>query len=469
MNTILRCASICLALLAFQPDARATALDAHPGYWLGDIKAPDGRVQQLGVELFTRADGTPWASAAWPVDGPVDIPVTKIVPESDTAFLLDLGAAKLKLTWVQDHFQAEWKQGKALLQAELRQVAAYPAPSRPQTPHAPFPYRDETLAIRSKEGVTLGATLSVPASPLKPTAAPNLVVLVAGSGPMSRHVDVAGHRLFDVLADHLARQGVAVLRYDKRGISRSSGDYYGHTLADLEDDLAAVVQALAARKRFARIGLVGHSEGSTLAAAVAARHPNEVGFVVSLGGAGMLGFDLLLAQDRIEAQDNGAGPDEVERLMPYVRKYYETVLATPDGAPRIAALKAVLAALPADEQALVAKYHMNQGTLAPGMAAQPFLPVSLRADPRKDWSQVRCPVLVLGGALDHQVPGPDNVAGIADTLKAGGNTRVEAAVLASMNHVFQTAPTGKHDEYAKIEESMAPAAMQRVADFARRQ
>jgi pimeloyl-ACP methyl ester carboxylesterase len=465
MNTILRCASICLALLALRPDAHAAALDAHPGYWLGDIKLPDGRVQKLGVELFTRADGTPWASAAWPEDGPVDIPVTKIVPESGDAFLLDLGPAKLKLTWVQDHFQAEWKRGKTQLQADLRQVAAYPASIRPQTPRAPFPYREETLAIRSKEGVMLGATLSVPAA----AAHPNVVVLVAGSGAMSRHVDVAGHRLFDVLADHLARQGVAVLRYDKRGIARSSGDYYGHTLADLEDDLGAVVQALAARKQFARIGLVGHSEGSKVSAAVAARQPEAVGFVVSLAGVGMPGFDLLLAQDRIAAQDNGAGPDDVARLMSYVRKYYETVLATPDGAPRIAALKALLDGLPADEQALVAKYKMNEGTLSPGMAAQPFLPASLKADSRKAWAQVRCPVLVLGGSLDHQVPSPDNVAGIADALKAGGNARVAAAVLPSLNHVFQTAQTGKDDEYARIEETMAPAVMQRVADFARRQ
>jgi pimeloyl-ACP methyl ester carboxylesterase len=295
------------------------------------------------------------------------------------------------------------------------------------------------------------------------------VVLIAGSGPQTRHVDVAGHHLFDVLADHLARHGVAVLRYDKRGVARSTGDYDGHTLANLEDDAYAAVQALAARKQFGRIGLVGHSEGSTIAAAVAARHPEAVDFVVSLGGVGMSGFDLELLQDRQWALDHGAKPEEAERIMPYVRRYYETVLATPDGEPRIAALKALYAGLAPEEQGLITKYHMNEFTLSPDMAAQAFLPVSLKKDPRTDWSRVRCPVLVLNGSLDHQVPAEENVAGIVGALRTGGNVHVDSAVLPSLNHGFQTASTGKEDEYARIDETMAPVALQKVADFARAQ
>jgi pimeloyl-ACP methyl ester carboxylesterase len=465
MKPFLRIASLSLALLALQPVARAGALHDHPGYWLGNVTLPDGQVRKLGVELFNRADGAAWASAAWPEQDVVDIPVKAIRAEPGDAFVLDLGAASLKLAWVKDHFDGEWKQGKATLKADLRQVAAYPRRARPQTPQAPFPYRNETLAIHSTDGVTLGATLSIPAAP----AHPNVVVLVAGSGPMSRHADVEGHLLFDVLADHLARQGVAVLRYDKRGISRSTGDYYGHTTAQLADDLQAALQALAVRKEFGRIGLVGHSEGSQVAAAVAARHPEVVGFVVSLGGVGLSGFDLELLQDRQWARDNGAGHDEVERITPYLRKYYGTVLATPDGEARIVALKSLYAGLAPEDQALITKYRMNVGTLAPDMAARPFLPVELKSDPRKDWSVVRCPVLVLNGSLDHQVPPEEDVAGIVGALKAGGNTSVEAAVLPSLNHVFQTAQTGKEDEYARIDETMAPVALQKVADFARKQ
>ncbi|TFW35573.1 alpha/beta hydrolase family protein [Massilia horti] len=454
-----------LALLVLQPVTQAGPLQDHPGYWLGDMTLPNGRVLKIGAELFTRADGSAWASIASPDQGVYDVPVKTIQAEPGNTLVLDADVARLKLTWVQDHFQGEWTQGETPLLLELRQVDAFPMRSRPQTPQPPFPYKEEMLAIRSKDGVTLGATLTVPRAP----ARPNVVVLVAGSGPQTRHVNVSGHRKFDVLADHLARQGVAVLRYDKRGVARSTGDYYGHTLADLENDLAAAVQALAARKEFGRIGLVGHSEGSQIAAAVAARHPEAVDFIVSMAGVGLSGFDVMLLQDRQEAKDNGASPEEVERIMPYVRKYYETVLATPDGAPRIAALKAVYAALPPELQGLITKYKMNRWTLSPEFAANPSLRVLLASNPQRDWRKVRCPVLVLNGTLDHQVPAEENVAGILAALKEGGNTRGQSELLPSVNHPFQTAHTGAPDEYTKIDETMAPTVLQKVADFARKQ
>lgn len=275
--------------------------------------------------------------------------------------------------------------------------------------------------------------------------------------------------MFDVLADHLARHGVAVLRYDKRGVARSSGDYYGHTLADLEDDAYAAVQSLAARKQFGHIGLVGHSEGSQIAAAVAARHPEAIDFIVSLSGVGMSGLDLEILQDRQAAYDLGATPAEIERIVRYVRQYGETTLATADGPPRVAALKALYERLAQDDQQLIRKYHMDEVTLVPEMAAKPFFPVLLRTDPRIDWSKVHCPALVLGGSLDHQVPANENMAGIVDALKAGGNARVKAAVLPSLNHGFQTARTGRDDEYVQIEETIASSAMHEIATFSRAQ
>jgi uncharacterized protein len=451
-----------LALVAFQSVALADTLRDHPGRWMGNLKLPNGPTLKIGADLYIRADGTPWASIASPDQGAYDIPVKEIRTGPNDAIVLDIGFANLKMTWAQDHFQGEWNQGPPLT-LELRRVAVFPKPSRPQTPRPPFPYTEQTLAIDSKDGVTLGATLTIP----KGSARPNVVVLIAGSGPQTRHVAMFGHHMFDVLADYLARRGVAVLRYDKRGVAKSTGDYHGHTLPNLEDDAYAAVQALAARKQFGRIGLVGHSEGSMIAAAVAARHPEAVDFIVSMGGAGMSGFDLMLLQDRQWAMSYGAKPDEVERVMPYVRSYYETVLATQNGEPRIAALKALYSKLAPTEQGLIAKYRMNEGTLSPEMAAQPFLLVSLKQDARADWSMVRCPVLVLHGLLDHQVPADENVAGIVNALKTAGNVHVESAVLTSLNHGFQTAKTGKPEESANIAETMAPIALKKIANFSR--
>ncbi|MEI6106332.1 MAG: alpha/beta fold hydrolase [Opitutae bacterium] len=453
--------SLFLALsLALQSYAYAGLLQDHQGRWLGDMKIPNGPTLKIGADIFARADGTYWASASSPDQDTYDIPVRSI-KETEGTLELDLVIATLKLTWVEDRFNGQWIQGPAPLSLTMRQVAEFPKKSRPQTPKAPFPYRDETLAIASADGVTLGATLSLPSG----NANPSVVVLVHGSGPGTRDEEMLGHRSFAVLADYLARRGVAVLRYDKRGISRSTGEYENHTLPQLVDDLSAVVQALNARQQFARIGLIGHSEGPQIAAAVAARHPKDVNFVVSLAGTGLPGIEMILLQDRVWAKDHGANPAEVERLMVYVRKYYETIVSNADSEPRITALKALYEGLSPEDKNLVEKHNMNEGTLSLSWAAKPFLRASLMSNPLIDWRAVRCPVLALNGGLDHQVPAKENLAGIVAALHAGGNERVESAELPSLNHLFQTAKTGAEDEYGQIDETMAPVALERVAQF----
>lgn len=464
LQTALLALTMSMSALASAPAAHAAPLQDHPGFWLGDMKTPDSRTLKIGAELFARADGSAWASVASPDQGAYDIPVKAIVHEADGGDVLDMGFGALKLTWSGNGFDGEWRQGKTPVKFTLHPVAEFPKPVRPQTPHAPFPYREETLAIPSVDGVTLGATLSIPPGVNKP----NVVVLVHGSGPGTRHEEIFGHRAFDVLADDLARHGVAVLRYDKRGIARSTGDYDGHVATQLAQDVAAVVATLRARGKFGRIGVAGLSEGSQIAAAAAARAPGAIDFLVSLSGVGTAGLDLMLAQDRIWALDHGADAAALTRVMPYVAAYYKTVLATPDGAPRIAALQALYAGLSTPDQALIVRLHMNEGTLSPAMAAKPFLPASLAIDPRTDWRRVRCPVLVLGGALDHQVPAAENVEGIVTALHAGGNRHVESAVIPSLNHLLQTARTGQEDEYTRIDETMATLVLQRVSAFARR-
>lgn len=463
MKTPLRKLLPLALMFAVHAGVQAGVVADHPGHWMGDLTLPDGRVLKSGVEFFARADGSRWASFSSPDQGAYDIPVKRIVEQGDAAEL-DLGFGKMHLTWRGDRFQAEWKQGGASFPLELKRVAAFPRKARPQDPVAPFPYTEESLAIPSSDGVTLGATLAVP----KGVARPNVVILVHGSGPLTRDEEIAGHRVFAVLADHLLRQGVAVLRYDKRGIARSTGDFAEHTQAQLTDDLGAVVAALKARGQFARLGLVGHSEGPMIAAKVAARQPADVDFLVSMGGVGLPGLELILLQDRLLVQDRGASPEETAQLMTYIRGFYDIVLAHADSEPRVAALKAYQKGLPERDKALIEKYRLGTGTLSVDVAAQPFVRGLLLADPRPDWRKVACPVLALNGSLDLQVP-PESLGGIVAALKEGGNEKIESAVMPSLNHMFQTAKTGSEKEYAVIEETIAPAALQRIAAFARKQ
>jgi len=431
----------------------------HQGFWLGDLTFPNGHSVKVGLELFTRADGSVWASYASPGRGSYDIPVDRI-SETGGSVDLDLSFASMKLSWTGDHFSGQWKQNGDTMPVELRPVAAFPRKHRIQTPTPPFPYHDQTLAIASVKGVTLGATLTVPNG----TKRPDLVVLVHGSGPQTRDEEGDGHATFAVLADQLARRGLAVLRYDKRGISRSTGDYEASTPKDLADDLTAVAQAMRARRQFARVGLVGHSEGPMIAAAVAARHPESVDFIVSLAGVGLPGVDMMLLQDRAYAKDQGAGPADAERLLRYARRYYETIVQIDDPDTRVSTLKKLREGLPADDRALIAKYKMNEGSLSLENAASPELRALLMSNPQKDWRAVRCPVLALNGDLDHQVP-VESLGGIVAALHAGGNGKVESAVLPGINHMFQTARTGTEEEYSTIDETVAPVVASRIAAF----
>lgn len=440
--------------------AHGGVLADHQGRWLGELVLPNGRRIQTGVELFNRADGSPWASLASPGRQAFDIPVERAQEAGDSVDL-DVTWATLKLTWRQDHFDGVWKQGNDALPFQLRATAVFPRPTRPQTPKPPFPYEDQTLAIRTPDGITLGATLSVPKSKQKP----DVVVLVGGSGPGNRDEDGGGHQFFAVLADQLARQGIAVLRYDKRGVGRSTGSYHQHTDTQLVSDATAVVQTLKANKAFRRVGMIGHSEGSGLAATVAATHSGEVDFVVSMAGIGLSGLDSILVQDRVYARDQGANPAEVDTLMVYVRRYYQTILDEPQPEARVAALKALQQSGSPALKALIEKYQMNVGSLALNAAEEPALRASLLSDIPAQWRAVKCPVLVLSGTLDHQVPPPEHLDGILAALARGGNTKVESALLPSLNHVFQTAKTGQEDEYATLEETLAPVAIARMSEF----
>lgn len=447
-------------VFALHATAQAGVLKDHPGHWMGELKIPNGPTFKSGVEIFARADGSIWASFASPDQGGYDIPVAHI-KEAGNSAEFDLTFAKMKLNWAGDHFKGEWTQGGQTFPIDkLIQVSQFPKTNRPQTPVAPFPYKEESIAIPSVDGVTLGATLTTPTG----KANPALVILVHGSGPHTRDGEHGGHRRFAVLADYLTRQGIAVLRYDKRGIARSTGDYANHTQPQLADDLHAAVQAMRARKQFRRVGLLGHSEGPMIAAAVAAKHAGSVDFLVSLAGVGMPGKKLIEAQDRLLAKDNGASPAEVVRLMEYISRFYDIIIAQAEPEARIAGLKALRNGLPASDRELVKKYKMNTGSLSIEQAGQPALRVVLMADPHNDWRAVKSPVLALNGSIDHQVP-VESLAGILASLKAGGNKKVESAILPSVNHLLQTARTGAEDEYDVIEETIAPVVLQRVAKF----
>lgn len=262
-----------------------------------------------------------------------------------------------------------------------------------------------------------------------------------------------GHKPFLVLADYLTRHGIAVLRVDDRGVGRSGGTFATATTADFATDAEAGVAYLSTRTKVDphRIGLIGHSEGGIVAAMVAAAHP-EIGFIVILAGTGLPGDSVLVEQVRMLARAGGRSRQEADDAATGERKILEMVKEGNDTATiakeisRISTGKIPEAQLAAQAKALTS----------------PWFRSFLTYDPASALRRVKCPVLALDGARDLQVSPRQNLTAIRNALDEGGNMNVETHEFPGLNHLFQTAETGLPSEYAQIEETIAPAVLERI-------
>jgi hypothetical protein len=306
----------------------------------------------------------------------------------------------------------------------------------------------EHVAIVNAPGqAVLDGTLTVPEGK-GPFPA---VVLITGSGAQNRDEEIFGHKPFLVLADHLTRRGIAVLRYDDRGVGKSTGSFASATSEDFASDAWAAWQTLSARPGIdpKRTGLVGHSEGGIIAPMLAAAHP-EIAFVVMLAGTGVTGEQVMLAQAAAIMKASGA-TDAAIASYTGLQKQIFTVLREETSMARIAER---LSAIPAGSKEASAALVKQ--------SASPWLRFFATYDPAPALAKVRCPVLAIAGGLDLQVLPDQNVPAIEAALKQGGNTDYTVRRLPGLNHLLQTARTGLPAEYAQIEETMAPAALDAI-------
>lgn len=322
----------------------------------------------------------------------------------------------------------DWKQGAGTFPLTLGRVTseAELVPRRPQNPIKPYPYREAEVSYENPAapGVTLAGTLTIPPGKGPFPAA----LLIAGSGAHDRDEALMGHKPFLVLADYLTRKGIVVLRVDKRGVGKSSGTYATATTADFASDAEVGAGYLRSRLEVnaAAVGLIGHSEGALVAPIVAAQD-TKVAFIVMMAGTGVPGDEVIEEQAKLIELASGVDSADVEK--------------------HAAANKALL-----DQEKA-------------GAGGSPWLRYFLTFDPATALRKVKCPVLVLNGSKDLQVAPDQNLPPIRQALKEGGNQRVEIVEMPGLNHLFQTAKTGLPTEYGEIEETMAPAAMEKIAQW----
>ena len=386
------------------------------GSWEGVLKTPSGGQLRLRVHVEKTAGGA-WKAA---LDSP-DQGAFGIAADSAS---FDGGVLRWSIQKLRATYEGRLSADDSALEGTFTQGVAMPlvlkrmaagtsrAPGRPQMPKAPFPYRATEVSFPSVEaGVTLAGTLTLPAA-----AGPHpAVILISGSGPQDRDESIMGHKPFLVLADWLTRRGIAVLRYDDRGVGKSTGSFAGATSVGFSNDAEGALNYMSGRADIdrKRIGFLGHSEGGLIAPMVAVRRA-EVAFLVLLAGTAVPGAEILLAQG--EAIGKAAG--------------------APEGAL-------------AQNRALQEKFFITY-------------------DPAPVLRRVKTPVLALFGEKDLQVLPDQNAPALEAALRDARNEHVKIHRLAGLNHLFQPAKTGSPQEYAEIEQTMDEGALKLIGEWVSR-
>jgi uncharacterized protein len=351
--------------------------------------------------------------------------------------------------------EGTWTQrgGKlALLLRPAKDLSEEPR-KRPQNPVKPYPYREEEVFFENQvQNVTLAATLTLPqGQPPFPA-----VLLITGSGPQDRDESLLGHKPFLILSDYLTRKGIAVLRADDRGVGKSTGNFATATTADFATDTEAGVAYLGTRAEIdhRKIGLIGHSEGGVIAPMVAARNAS-VAFIVMMAGTGVPGDQILPAQSQAIGVAGGKNPEVAAQDAAREREIIALVESEKDRAVLEKELQVKMAGWMPEAQLGVQIHQVTS----------PWFRYFLTYDPAIALRQVTCPALAINGERDTQVLPKQNLPPIRKALEEAGNRHFEVDELPGLNHLFQTAKTGAPGEYAEIEETISPIALEKIASW----
>lgn len=331
--------------------------------------------------------------------------------------------------------------------------------NRPQTPKPPFPYQSEDVSfINSLEGNTLAGTLTLPGM----NKTHPVYVMITGSGAQNRDEEIFGHKPFLVIADYLARNGIATLRMDDRGVGESSPGKPTDTTADFATDIEAAVKFLK-KRGYKNIGLIGHSEGGLIAEMVASED-RDVKNIILLAAPGQNGNDLLTLQnEKIEQAENvpakeiAADVKIKKEFFDFVRNYHGNNFKSDATTYFNKFFQENSNLIPMEQQQPLAEALIN--------AMTPWMQYFLKTTPPRYLVKIKIPVLALDGSLDTQVPAKENLAAISEGLTKARNKDFKIVEISGLNHLFQSAKTGAPSEYATIEETFSPRALEIIKDW----
>lgn len=424
------------------------------GAWIGTLEVGAGIKLRVVFHIVNTESGLVTTMDS-PDQGMNGLPTTKTTRDG-TKLKIDVqkisGAFEGTIDTETNSIVGTWTQG-AEMPLVLRRLKDQSELElrRPQNPVKPYPYRDEDVSYENKmQNVTLAATITIP-SGKGPFPG---VVLITGSGPQDRDESLLGHKPFLVLSDYLTRHGIAVLRADDRGTAKSTGDFSTATTADFAIDTEAGIAYLKTRAEIDphKIGLIGHSEGGIIAPMIAARNP-DVAFIVMMAGSGVPGDEILVAQVQAIAESSGKTHEEAVKTAAKQREILALVKSEKDPAVLEKELKEKLSGEGLEAQAGIEIKALTS----------PWFRYFMAYDPATALRKVTCPVLAINGEKDMQVPPKQNLPAIRKALEQAGNKHFEVDELPGLNHLFQTAKTGSPAEYASIEETISPVALDKMS------
>lgn len=436
------------------------------GQWNGALKVQGTQLRI--VFNISKIDKGYTSTMDSPDQGAKGIPVTATTFEN----------SKLKLEMVnlraefngelkENQFEGTFKQNGTEFPMTLsREKIEKQTVKRPQNPVKPYSYYSEEVTFQNaKANIQLAGTLTLPKKEGRFPA----VVLITGSGPQNRDEEIMGHRPFLVISDYLTRNGIAVLRFDDRGVAQSKGDFKTATTLDFATDVESAVAYLQTRKEINKnkIGLMGHSEGGIIAPMVAS-HSKVVRFIVMLAGTGLRGDKILLTQQELIARASGASNADIDQNREINTRAFELILKSQSDETIKSDLKAMLT----EQEKIKPSPSKPNGmptddfiALQVNQTANPWMLFFIKYDPAPALEKVRCPVLAINGEKDLQVSSKENLPAIEKALKACGNKKVTIKEYPGLNHLFQECKTGLPTEYAQIEQTFSPKALEEITKW----
>ena len=416
----------------------------------------NGALQVQGIKLrlvfhFVCKGDTVTATFDSPDQGAKGIPFDKVTLKGneltiDAPSLMASYKASLKADTL---LEGTWTQGGMSLPLNLSKASSPFTLNRPQEPKQPLPYKSSEVRFKSANNeVMLAGTLTMPEGS-GPFAA---VVLISGSGPQNRDEELLSHKPFLVLSDYLTRQGFAVLRYDDRGVGKSTGDFSKATSLDFADDAQGAFQFLSSSAAINPnfVGLAGHSEGAMVAPVVASR-------------------DTRVAdQARLVSLAAGEPEASVNETVALNQKLFAILMQQPNDSLAALEMKNLVTAEVGAAKTLTdaeKKEHIEQLPITLRKILNPWFRTFIAWDPSPWLEKVKCPVLAINGTTDLQVPSAKNLPLVEAALRRGGNQRVKVVELNGLNHLFQHSATGNPMEYGTIEETFAPEALDAIGGW----